>query len=403
MSATAPIPIGDRGPRPTGPPVESTGTPLISPPVVASGRRRWYLVTLAAVLVIAGVYGVSRFASIGEPLPDGLIQANGRIEGDTISVASKSPGRLRAVFAREGDQVTKGQVVAQLDDEQIQAKVAQVRQAVTSAESQLAAARLALETARKEVPLSLAAATAAVARATANQAKAEAAEQQASRDAQRFQNLAEKGSVGRQRAEQAELAFATARSDREAAGTAVTEAQQQLSLAQLGWDRIRSKEREVEALNAQVGQARASLVDAESVLNDLTIRSPIAGVVTSKIREVGEVVSAGAPLYDVVDLDALYVKVYVPENQIGKIRLHTPAQIFTDAYPDQAIPATTRYISSRAEFTPKEVQTADERVKLVFALKVYLDANPDHRFTPGMSADAVIRWKDDVAWAKPPR
>ena len=394
--------------EPSVPPEVASPRDVAGTPVVATRRRppalsRLLTLSILALLAVTAVYIVYRVEAGQGALPEGLIQANGRIEGDSVSVASKFPGRLGKVFVGEGDQVTQGQVLAQLEDTQVQARVAQARQALTAAQSQLAAAQSALETARKEVPLSINAATATVARADANQAKAEAAEQQASRDAQRFQRLAEKGSVGTQRAEQAQLALTTARTDRNSAGTAVEEARQQLSLAQLGWDHVRSKEREVQALQAQVGQARAALDDAQSVLSDLTIRSPIAGVVTNKIRDVGEVVSAGAPLYDVVDLDKLYLKVYVPESQIGKVRLHAPAQVFTDAFPDRPFPATTRYISSRAEFTPKEVQTADERVKLVFALKLYLDANPEHRLTPGMSADAVIRWKEDVPWATPRR
>ena len=395
--------VGPSAPPRIAPPRDSAAIPAGVTPGRTPGRSRLLKLSLVALLAVTAVYIVYRVGAGQGSLPEGLIQANGRIEGDSISIASKFAGRIGNVLVQEGDQVTQGQVVAQLEDDQAQPKVAQAREALTAAESQLAAAQSALDTARKEVPLSINAAMATVLRAEANQAKAEAAEQQASRDAQRFQRLADKGSVGRQRAEQAELAFTTAQSDRESAGTALNEARQQLSLAQLGWDHLRSKEREVQALRAQVGQARAGLNETESVFNDLTIRSPIAGIVTSKIRDIGEVVSAGAPLYDVVDLDKLYLKVYVPENQIGKVRLHAPAQIFTDAYPDQPFPATTRYISSRAEFTPKEVQTADERVKLVFALKLYLDANPEHRLTPGMSADAVIRWKDDAPWATPRR
>ena len=98
-----------------------------------------------------------------------------------------------------------------------------------------------------------------------------------------------------------------------------------------------------------------------------------------------------------MDLDRLYLKVYVPEIQIGKVRLDLPARIYTDAFPDQPFEATVRYIASKAEFTPKEVQTPDERVKLIYPVKLYLAENPDHRLTPGLPADAVIRWKDDVA------
>ena len=91
----------------------------------------------------------------------------------------------------------------------------------------------------------------------------------------------------------------------------------------------------------------------------------------------------------------------MPEAQIGKLRLGLPAKVYTDAFPDQPYDATVRYIATRAEFTPKEVQTPDERVKLVHAVKLYVSANPDHRLSPGVPADAVIRWQEGVAWAKP--
>ena len=86
---------------------------------------------------------------------------------------------------------------------------------------------------------------------------------------------------------------------------------------------------------------------------------------------------------------------------IGKVRLGLPARVYTDAFPDEPLSATVRYIAAQAQFTPKEVQTPDERVKLVYAVKLYLDANPQHRATPGLPADAVIRWKEGAPWARP--
>ena len=141
--------------------------------------------------------------------------------------------------------------------------------------------------------------------------------------------------------------------------------------------------------------------ETESILADLTIRASADGTITTRMVDVGEVVATGTPLFEIVDLDRLYLKVYVPEVQIGKVRLGLPARIYTDAFPDQPFDATVRYIASKAEFTPKEVQTPDERVKLIYAVKLYLATNPDHKLTPGLPADAIIRWKDDVAWAKP--
>lgn len=145
------------------------------------------------------------------------------------------------------------------------------------------------------------------------------------------------------------------------------------------------------------------MAEIESVRADLEIRAPSAGVVAHRLVERGEVVAAGTPLYDLVDLDRLHLKVYIPEISIGKVRLGLPARVYVDAFPDLFVDARVRYISPRAEFVPKEVQTADERVKLVFAVKLALDANPDHRLTPGLPADAVIRVEQDVPWMPPVR
>ena len=152
---------------------------------------------------------------------------------------------------------------------------------------------------------------------------------------------------------------------------------------------------------SQISEARAKVSEQASILGNLFVVSPITGMIVTRIRDHGEVVTAGSPILEVVNLDRLYLKAYVPENQIGRVRLGLQAQVYVDAYPGQPFDATVRYISSTAEFTPKEVQTPDERVKLVYAAKLYLDKNPGHRLTPGMPADAIIRWKEGVGWERP--
>jgi len=382
---------------------DKQGASEASRPPSAAMSRRWG--SLLALLLIIGLISFFIFHSLKSrnTLPDGLIQANGRVEGDTISIACKYSGRIDKILVREGDQVTQGQVLAQLDDAQVNAKVSQTAALLSAAQFQLKASQNSLDTARKEVPLAIRTAQAGVEHAQAVLAKAEASEKQAGRDAERFTRLAEKGSIGKQRAEQAQLAWTSARSELEAARTGLRQATEQLNLAQLGWNRTHTLEGQVQALASQRDQARSGLADVQSVLADLTLRAPINGVITMKIRDVGEVVSAGSPVYELVDLDRLYLKVYVPENQIGKLHLGLPAQVYIDAYPDQAFSATVGYIADRAEFTPKEVQTPDERVKLVFAVKLYFSANPQHRLVPGIPADAVIRWKESAPWAKPVR
>ena len=302
-------------------------------------NRRLLLTAALAVLVIAGVVAY-KFWLGDKALPEGLIQANGRIEGDRLLVASKFPGRVTTLLAREGDRVKAGQVLVQLDDTQASAQARQARAAVVALQAEAAAAGRNAE--------------------------------QTQRDTERFRELRTEGTASVREAEQAELA------------------------ARVAQDRFASAQ-------AQLSRARAALAEAESVLTDLTVRAPADGTVATRMADTGEVVAAGAVLLMLVNLDQLYLKVYVPEVLIGKLRLGLPARLYIDAFPDQPFEAELRYIAAQAEFTPKEVQTADERVKLVYAVKLYLTTNPEHRLTPGQPADAVIRWKEGVPWMPPRR
>ena len=377
----------------------SAAAPVASPADKKSKTLRYVVIGVIALLLVAGVLIALRFLHRG--LPEGLIQANGRIEGDRVSVASKFPGRISQLLVREGDSVTNGQVLALLEDTQVQAKVSQARAAVMALAAQLKAAQTSLEVMKQDVPLGIEIAEAGVAQAQAVLAKATAGEQQASRDAKRFRELLTSGSVDNHRSEMSALAATAATSELEAARTGLTHAEKQLAKSRLGEARIQAQIDGVAALAAQLEQGRAVQTEAESVLNDLTLVAPITGVITTRVRDTGEVIAAGSPGFDLVNLDRLYLKVYVPESQIGKLRLDLPARIHIDALPDQSFGATARYIASRAEFTPKEVQTPDERVKLVYAVKLYLNDNPNHRLTPGLPADAVIRWQESVAWKNP--
>jgi len=363
------------------------------------------LTFLAGLAAIALVAAVATYAMLSRqaPLPDGLIQANGRIEGDDVIVASKVPGRIVKLSVREGDMVVPGQVLAQIDDAAIQARVNQARAAVATFDAQARAGRAALAVATREVALGIDRMRAGVDRAHASLAKAQAARDQASREAERMRTLVSKGFVTAQRVEQSELMVAEASAEQNSAQSALTQAEKQLADARLGPDRIKAREAEVAAIEAQRDQAKAALAEAESLLADLTITAPTGGVIMTRVRDTGEIVAAGSPIFDIVDLDRLYLKAYVPEVLIGKLRLNAPARIHTDAFPELAVPATVKFIASRAEFTPKEVQTSDERVKLTFAVKLYLERNPERRFTPGLPADAVIQWKEGVAWARPRR
>ncbi len=362
--------------------------------------RTYLALALGAALVGVSGYVLARFIGQGS-LPEGLIQANGRIEGDHVTVASKFPGRIVELLAREGAKVAKGTVLIRLDDVQARTKVDQAARLVDTASAQVEAAHTQLAVLNLEVPLSIEAASARVASANAAVTKARAVEYEARQDVVRIRALIREQAVSQQQLDQAEAKWKVAVTDISVAKASLDQASKELGQAELGWQRIRAKEAEVAALERQRDQADAALAEARSVLQDLTIVAPTDGTVTTRMVDVGEVVVGGAPLLELVDLDKLYLQVYVPEMQIGKIGLDLPARIHTDAFPDQPFEATVRYIASKAEFTPKEVQTPDERVKLVYAVRLYLNDNQEHRLTPGLPADAVIRWKDDAAWARP--
>ena len=311
---------------------------------------RWIAWSAALVVMVIGAIGGLSRLWLSPGLPDGLIQANGRIEGDHVTVASKFPGRVEDLLVREGDSVEAGQVLIRLDDVQARARVEQATQAFASFEAKVQAAHTELAVLNLDVPLAIEAADAQVVKAKAMVERALAVEREARSDARRFRELAEKDQASRQQRDQADLKWQVSQREITAARSALEQAVKQAAQAELGWKKVRAKEAEVAAL---------------------------------------------------VDLDRLYLQVYVPEVQSGKLRLGLPAKLYVDAYPDQGFDAAVRYIASKAEFTPKEVQTPDERVKLIYAVKLYLQNNPDRRLTPGLPADAVIRWRDDVAWAKP--
>lgn len=354
-------------------------------------------IALAIVLGAGAWYALTQTRGV----PEGLIQANGRIESDVVNVSSKLAGRLISLAVREGDTVKAGAALAQLDDRSVRAQLEQAESALATATARVEAARTGLAVMRKEVPVAIAIAESSLASAEAAMRRAVAAEGQDRRDSERAQRLAADGSLPEQAAEQAQLAWRLSQDQRATAEASRAQAERSLENARLGPERIRAKEADLASLVALRREAEARVTEARTVVEDLRIISPVDAVVTSRFVNPGEVVNAGMPLLELVDLDRLYLKVYVPEKDIGKVRRGLPARIYSDAFPQEPFEATVRYIASRAEFTPKEVQTPDERTKLVYEVRLYLERNPDHRLTPGLPADAIIRWKETVAWAPP--
>jgi len=333
--------------------------------------------------------------------PSGLLQINGRIEGDQVAVAPKAAGRIAELLVREGDEVKAGQLLARLTDEAVDARQAQ---ALAGAAAQRAQA-LALETSaallQSETAVQLASAQAGLAAARADLGRTQAAALQEERDLERMRDLAARGFVGPQAVERSELTLRSSREQQAAAQAAVARAEQALRDAELGPQRVRARLAEASSMRAQATAAEARVREAATQIADLTVSAPLTARVSNRYANAGEVIAAGTPIFGLTDLANVYLKGYVPEPMIGRIRLGQAAQIWTDAWPEAPFEARVGYIAARAQFTPKEVQTRDERTKLVYEVRLYPLADPGGKLLPGQPADGMIRHDETAAWQRP--
>ncbi|MFN9122994.1 MAG: HlyD family secretion protein [bacterium] len=333
--------------------------------------------------------------------PSGLLQINGRIEGDQIAVAPKAAGRIAELLAREGDEVKAGQLLARLADEAVDARQAQAQAGAAAQRAQALALDTSADLLQSETAVQRASAQAGLAAARADLGRAQAAALQEERDLERTRDLAAKGFLGLQTVERGELALRSAREQQAAAQAALARAEQTLRDAELGPQRVRARLAEAAATRAQTAAAEARVREAASQSADLAVTAPLAARVSNRYANAGEVVAAGTPLFGLTDLAHVYLKGYVPEPMIGRIRLGQAAQIWTDAWPEAPFEARVGYIAARAQFTPKEVQTRDERTKLVYEVRLYPVADPGGKLLPGQPADGMIRHDEAAAWQRP--
>ncbi len=358
----------------------------------------WVGVGLAAALLLAGLiaWQLSRTRA-----PEGLLSASGRIEGRITVVTPRASGLVVELRAEEGDRVAAGSVLALLDDPAIRSRLNAQLEGLAAQRSRLAAAERGLALLESQVPLQEDQAEAALRLSQAQRQRASAGAAQSAKDAARATDLVARRLIAEQLAEAAVL---RATADREAlveAEAGVDQARKQLRLARLGHEQIEVRRAEREALARQVAEAAARAEEQRGYVEDFVVKSPIAGVVLTRNVEKGERVNAGTPLFTLADLDRLYLKVYVPESDLGQVILGAQARVYVDAFPDRGFAARVSRVANQAEFTPKNVETKEERVKLVFAVELAVEDNPDGVLKPGMPAEGVIRIAPDAAWRRP--
>jgi HlyD family secretion protein len=389
----------------------------MSDPKVNQSKRKPVKVVIALlVLLIAG--GAVWYFFIRTPAtPHNLIKLSGRIEGDDTTVATKIPGRIREIHVREGDEVKAGQVVAVIDDEQIRAREQQEQSTVMQAEARVLAAQqqiavlnaqleesnIGVDQARVDAQGRVSQAEAQVAHAEAELAQKEADYSQARYDEQRYTTLAKDGDVpertGKQASTTAEAQAAAVRAARkqvDVARGALTMAKANLSNAAMRTSQatairkqILQAQSEVLAAQAETDHARARLLEVQADRKDLEVVAPIDGTVATRSAEPGEVVAAGSTLVTIVNLNAVYLRGFIPEGEIGRVRTGQTARVYLDSAPNHPLEAVVSRIDPEASFTPENTYFKDDRVKQVVGVKLVLKGAAGYA-KPGMPADGEV-------------
>ncbi|HNY66261.1 MAG TPA: efflux RND transporter periplasmic adaptor subunit [Deltaproteobacteria bacterium] len=308
-------------------------------------------VALSAVLIVLlGALGFRLILGKDEKgLPSGIAMGNGRIEATEVNISTGLPGRLYDVLVKEGDPVKENQILANMDVSTLQAMLRQAEADVRRAKE----ARRAAEAKVVESKNRLALATKELERSRQLYAKGISTLQQLDRD-QTLKNAYEAEYTG-----------------------------------------LVSKVAEAEAaIEAAIAQTER----LKTEIDDCVLRTYCNGRVQTRLAEPGEVLPAGGKVLTVIALDDMYMHVFLPESTAGIVAIGAEAKVVLDAFPDHPFPAKVTFVAEKAQFTPKEVEATEERQKLVFRVKVRIDARDDPRLKPGMPAVAYIRLTPDAEW-----
>jgi HlyD family secretion protein len=296
---------------------------------------------LGALLLAAGGFGY--WKSTLNRLPEGLYVGNGRLEATEVQIASKTPGRLAEVLVDEGDKVTKGQLLARMDTRTLEAQRRQAEAEVIRARENLSAAQANVQLRQSEQLL-------------------------AHQELKRSQELFKRGFASGQIIDQQQSRFDTG-------NAAVAAARAQVS-----------------AVGAGIGAAQAEVAQLTSEIDDSSLRAPIDGVIQLRMAEPGEVLGAGGRVLLLIDPNDQYMNLYLAASVAGRLAVGDEARILVDALPGQPLPAKISFVAAKSQFTPKEVETRDERQKLVFRVKLHLtqpSAVPQAK--PGMPGNGYVR------------
>jgi HlyD family secretion protein len=386
-------------------------------------KRILILIVLAAVAATVALAVLRPWRSKDE----NTIKISGNVELTEVSIAFKNPGKLAQLLVNEGDSVRKGQEIARLDRDQLLLTLDREQAALSAAHSQTAQLETAIHYLREQIAGDLDQRQAQVreaearlteletgsrpqeveqARAGVNAARTE--HERAAKDWERAQVLFKNDDISAQQHDQFRTRFETTRS-------ALNEAEQRLALVREGPRKetiaaasaalararagvrvgesskleLRRREQERQARRAEIARAQAQIGIVRSQLDDTIAVSPIDGVVLVKSAEPGEVLSAGTTVVSIGALRQPWIRGYIAESDLGRVKLGMKVRVTTDSFPGKIYDGRVSFVASEAEFTPKQIQTQEERVKLVYRIKIDID-NPNQELKSNMPVDAVL-------------
>ncbi|HVY15056.1 MAG TPA: HlyD family efflux transporter periplasmic adaptor subunit [Rhodopila sp.] len=342
-------------------------------------RRSW--LWIPAILVVAGI-GYLAWSKLQPPgLPPGIASGNGRTEATEIDIAAKIAGRIKDITVDEGDFVTQGEVLAHMDTATLDAQKRE-------AEAQLQRAIIAVSTAQALLNQRNAERTAALAVVDQRNADVDAADRRLARS----QELAPRAAVPMQT-----LDDDRARSLAAKAAVAAAQAQAAASEAAIG-----AAQSQVIDAKAAVDAARASIERIQADIDDSTLTAPRDGRVQYRVAQPGEVLSAGGRVLNMIDLSDVYMTFYLPTAEAGLVAIGAEARIVLDAAPRYVIPASISFVSDVAQFTPKTVETEEERQKLMFRIKARIPPELLRKYIKqvktGLPGVVYVKLRRDAQW-----
>jgi HlyD family secretion protein len=380
-------------------------------------RRTLARVVIAVVLLLGAGFAVWKLFFSHPALPDNIVALSGRIEGDDSALSAKTSGRVIEIHFREGDVVKAGDIIAVLDDQQLRQREDQARAAVSQSEAQLRSAQdqiailneqlsqTQLETGQAAVDAGgrVSQAEAELAAAEADLAQQRASLQLALFDQDAYTRLAKSGAVSERQGKQAETTAATQQAVVNASERKVESARAALNVAKANLANPGIRNAQSSAIRKQILQqqstianaradavrSQAQLAEAESNRSDLIVHAPFDATVVTRAAEPGEYLQAGTALVTVLDLTKVYLRGYIPEGQIGKVKLGQPARVYLDSNPTKPVDAEVSRIDPQATFTPENTYFRDDRVKQVVGVKLRLKGAFGFA-KPGMPADGEV-------------